>query len=287
MGKKEEIVLADDGLIAPVVGPWSEEKYRLISYYAALFSKGMKSSWQSRVYIDLYAGAGRAKIKEANRFVDTSPILALKVEKPFDRYIFCDLNKEKLDALYARAQRIDPAADVRLVHGDANLSVAEILNVVPQHRSGFNVISFCVIDPFNTGDFAFETIASLTKKYMDIFILLPTCMDAKRNLHNYYDADNVQIDKFLGDVDWRQKWGIFRSKDDDFAHFIVSRFVEKMVDLKFLDSGQHVKPVYYQEGGKKVLLYHLAFFSKHQKGLEFWKKSLSGTTPQTSFLGDL
>ena|SRR5271165_1022514 len=34
--------VVDDGLVCPEVGPWSEDKYRLISYYASLFATGMK-----------------------------------------------------------------------------------------------------------------------------------------------------------------------------------------------------------------------------------------------------
>lgn len=287
MAKKDETITADDGLVAPIVGAHSHDKYKLIGHYAEIFSKGMKGLWQSRVYIDLYAGAGRAQVKETAQFVDTSAVLALKVSQPFDQYIFSDLNKEKLDALKARAEKAVPSVNAKFIHGDANLVVPQILNAIPQHNANFKVLGFCVIDPFNTGNFAFETIEALSKKFMDFLVLLPTCMDAKRNLHNYFNADNVQLDKFLGNPDWRQEWEEFLKMDDDFAHFMVDRFIKKMVGLGFLDSMKYVKAVSYQEGRKNVLLYHLAFFSKHQRGLDFWKKSLEGTTQQTSLLENI
>lgn len=40
----------DDGLLTPEVGPWSDKKYRLIQYYAEMFSTGMKHKWDCRVY---------------------------------------------------------------------------------------------------------------------------------------------------------------------------------------------------------------------------------------------
>jgi len=50
--------VSDDGLLCPEVGSWAAEKHGLVSMYAKLFSTGMKNKWKSRVYIELYAGAG-------------------------------------------------------------------------------------------------------------------------------------------------------------------------------------------------------------------------------------
>ena len=59
----KELVAEDDGLPCPDVGSWAEKKYRLLSLYDELFSTGMKNKWDQRVYIDLYAGAGYARVK--------------------------------------------------------------------------------------------------------------------------------------------------------------------------------------------------------------------------------
>src|SRR5258708_26890702 len=66
----------------------------------------MKNKWDQRVYIDLYAGAGYSRIQGTSRFQKGSPVIALTVTHPFDKYIFCEEDKELLDALKARAQRI-------------------------------------------------------------------------------------------------------------------------------------------------------------------------------------
>jgi three-Cys-motif partner protein len=94
----------DDGLITPEVGSWAENKYRQITLYDELFSKGMKNKWHQRVYIDLYAGAGYSRIKGAQAPVKGSPLIALSVSTPFDRYIFCEEDKGKLQALNVKFQ---------------------------------------------------------------------------------------------------------------------------------------------------------------------------------------
>jgi len=77
----------------------AETKYRLVSMYDQLFSTGMKNKWGKRVYIDLYAGAGYCRIRGTSTILKGSPILALTVQHPFDKYIFCEKDPELLAAL--------------------------------------------------------------------------------------------------------------------------------------------------------------------------------------------
>ena len=51
------------------------------------------------MYIDLYAGAGYSRIKGTKRILKGSPILALTVTNPFDKYILCEESEESLAAL--------------------------------------------------------------------------------------------------------------------------------------------------------------------------------------------
>src|SRR6266853_2092467 len=106
----QNLRVADDGLTTPEVGRWAETKYRLLALYDELFSTGMKNKWNQRVYIDLYAGAGYSRIQGTSRFLKGSPVIALAVTHPFDKYIFCEEGKALLGALKARAQRIAPQA---------------------------------------------------------------------------------------------------------------------------------------------------------------------------------
>ena len=71
--------LEDDGLLSPEIGAWAEYKYRLVWNYATMFATSMKDKWDARVYIDLFAGAGRAKIENTSQIVPASPLLALDI----------------------------------------------------------------------------------------------------------------------------------------------------------------------------------------------------------------
>jgi three-Cys-motif partner protein len=116
MEKIEE--LKDDGLITPEVGEWSEEKYKLIAYYSEMFSTSMKNKWDCRVYIDLFAGAGRAKLKTSKRIVKSSPLIALSITDKFDKYIFCENDSEKISALKERIKNEHSDVDTKCIEGD-------------------------------------------------------------------------------------------------------------------------------------------------------------------------
>jgi three-Cys-motif partner protein len=121
--------LEDDGFSTPDISEWGEEKYRLVGYYATLFANSMKGKWGSSVYIDLFSGAGRARIKDTNRILPTSPLLALVVKKKFDRYIFSEKDPDKAAALEERVKRNYPSVDAHVMAGDTNHNVDKIIQL--------------------------------------------------------------------------------------------------------------------------------------------------------------
>ena len=91
--------VSDDGLPAPEVGQWSLEKYQLVKIYATIFARSMKHKWQHRIYIDLFAGAGRSTIRDTDLTVESSPMIALRVPDPFTHHIFCEQDDIRIAAL--------------------------------------------------------------------------------------------------------------------------------------------------------------------------------------------
>jgi three-Cys-motif partner protein len=274
--------VSDDGLETPEVRSWAEEKYRIVALYGTLFSTGMKNQWDIRVYIDLYAGAGHARIKGTEHIVQGSPLIALSVQDKFDKYIFCEKNAKKLDALKKRVNDQFPNVDVEFIPGDCNAKVSEILDKIPSHSKGKKVLSFCFTDPYNTGDIQFQTVEALGKKFMDFLIVLAVGMDATRNESLYTDLKNPQIDRFLGNNEWRVRWTKAQSKKIPFRHFLAQEYAMQMKTLKYLDVPlEKMKEV--KSDDKNLSLYHLAFFSRHERGYRFWDDVLKYGSPQQSF----
>jgi three-Cys-motif partner protein len=162
----------------------------------------MKHKWDVRFYLDLYAGAGYNKIRGTSRIVLGSPLLAISVERPFDKYIFCEEDLEKLDALRQRTHRIAPSANVAYVSGDCNSRVKEILREIPPASRQSTVLGLCLVDPYDLG-IKFETLRALSERYVDFLCLLALNMDARRNYQRYIEPESKKVNESLGSSDWR------------------------------------------------------------------------------------
>lgn len=275
--REETMVVEDDGLHTPEVGDWAERKYRLISYYARMFSTSMKLKWDCRAYIDLFAGAGRGRVRETTRVLPTSALLALSVPDPFDRYVFCDLDPACTDALQRRVDR--EYGDTRRVDyltGDSNELVEEILGRMREERRRGSLLSFCVFDPCNIANLKFSTIERLSTLFVDFLVLIPSYMDAHRNEEAYLASENSKVEDFLGDPDWRPNW---EASSNEFGAFVVDQFGLAMKRLGFIYNGPGEEvPVYLPK--KNIKLYHLAFYSKNELGMKFWRTARKGSDDQ-------
>lgn len=270
----------DDGLATPDVGGWAETKYRLLALYDELFSTGMKNKWERRVYVDLYAGAGHSRVHGTNKFLKGSPLIALTVSHPFDKYIFCEGREDLLDALRTRVHRIRPEADVAFIAGNCDHEIERILNQIPKASAGNRVLSLCVVDPFDFG-LKFETLRRLSSVFMDFVVLLAIGMDANRNYEHYVDGNSTKIDEALGNSQWRDRWKAIGVKRSDFRLFLAEEFCCSMESLGYkktpLDRMKLVRSV-----EKNLPLYYIALFSRHDTAFKFWDDVLKYSTDQKS-----
>ena len=269
----------DDGLYIPEVGPWAENKYDVLHHYNYMFSTGMKNRFHNRVYIDLFSSAGIARIRNSNKYVLTSSLIALNLPDPYDYYIYCDIDEKCISTLSERVQRYFPAKKANYIVGDCNEKVTEILSLLPKSSKSNTVLTFCVVDPFNLG-INFRTMKALSKYRMDFLILL-SWMDASRNEFRYVEYDNNRVDNFLGDAVWREKWAKLKNENYDFRKFLAEEFVSRMMILGYPDTA--FKTMFeIRSTSKNLSLYHLAFFSKSKRGYDFWNKARFGGPSQTS-----
>lgn len=267
----DSIVIKDDGLKTPEIGSWGEEKYRLVALYASIFIKAMRRKWSCLVYIDLFSGAGRSRIRNTSSIVNASPMAIMNLEDKFDRYIFCEKDPIKFSALTTRIRREFPEYDCTFIEGNANQKVTEILEKMPSYKKDYRVLAFCFIDPYALNNLQFETLRVLASRFMDFLVLIPSGMDAHRFEANYSKAENTTIDDFLGNSEWRKAWKESQSKGMTFERFVVQEFGNSMTTLNYLSpSFDDTKLIRSDE--KNLLLYRLAFYSRHNLGKEIWRQ---------------
>lgn len=268
----------DDGLLCADVGAWTETKHRLVALYSTLFSSGMKAKWSNRTYVELYAGSGRGRIRGSSRIILGSPMLALGVRDPFDKYIFCEEVTENLEALKKRAEQAAPNAAIAYVSGDCNVQVPAIVGEIPRGS-----LTLCFADPFDIS-LKFETIRSLANAgSVDFLVLLALGMDANRNYKHYVKEDADKIDNFLGSGSWRERWVAAQWDAVKFTKFLADEFTKSMATLDYIPPPRYtMKEVRIEE--RNLALYRLALFSRSEVAYKFWGQVLKyGTDQRTLF----
>lgn len=238
----------------------------------------MKFKWDQRVYIDLYSGAGIGKIRGTEKLVMGSPLIALSATDPFDRYIFCEVDEDKLAALKQRAQRIAPGRKIEYVSGDCNAVADRICGLIPRGSSDNKVLTLCFADPCDIG-IKFSTIRKLSTRFVDFLVLLAVCMDANRAYVHYLRPENKKVDEFLDLPDWRSIWENEKYAAIKFPDFLAQRYARQMNQLGYLE-----QPLYnmtkVRSDEKNLPLYRLALFSRNQKAYDFWDEVLKYSTDQ-------
>jgi three-Cys-motif partner protein len=272
------IEVQPDGIPYNDVGPWTEEKHRLVAYYAAQFSGAMKEKFQKRVYIELYAGAGYSRIRDTDRIIPGSPINALSLKDPFDKYIFCEADAEKREALQVRVRLHAPNADVTFVPGDCDANVAAIAGAIPQHSKTNKVLSLCFVDPNDIG-IKFATLQVLgATRMVDFVVLLALYMDALR-AEQHYVRNPSKINQLLGAESWLERWRDAKQNGTDFPHFIAEEFASSMAGMDYIPPPFYsMRKIFYYE--KNYPLYAVGLFSRHPLAYKLWDDALKYTDDQ-------
>lgn len=284
MPEPESLEISEDGLDCSDVGAWTEQKHRYVAIYAMQFSSGMKNKWGTLVYLELYAGAGYSRIRDTGRLILGSPLLALQLKDPFHKYIFCEENTRKIEALKSRVQRFAPTANVAYIPGDCNKQVGQIVSEIPMASTSNTVLCLCFADPFDIG-LKFQTLQKLSSRYVDFIVLLALHSDANRAYKRYVMEDAVKVDEFLGSRTWRDRWKIAEGNGVTFPRFLAQEFDASMQNLGYLHTPlDRMKLVRSDE--KNLPLYYLALFSRRQLAHKFWDDALKYGTDQTSFSWD-
>ena len=274
------IRVPDDGLPAREVGPWVEQKYRYFGMYAEMFSTGMKNSWDRRIYLDLFSGSGRSQIRSTNTFVLGSPLLAMSLPDPFDLYVFSDEDRSNIDALRKRATESTRASTARYVVGDINTKVQEVIGHIDAERQS-STLSFCFLDPYKL-NIHFSTVRTLAEgRPIDFLILLALYVDANRNMKTYVQEEKQQIDRFLGDRDWRATWKQTEQSGETIVAFLARAYSQRMAGLGYLPMTL-ADMVKIRSNSKNLPLYYLAFYSRNQTGMKFWREVLKYADDQLS-----
>ncbi|MBI4202542.1 MAG: three-Cys-motif partner protein TcmP [Chloroflexi bacterium] len=198
------------------VGPWSLEKLTLLRKYLAAYVNATKDIWERGdiiTYVDLFAGPGLVKNRDTGEVFDGSPLIAMRLEPPFSRFILLDLDPDHVLALQDWVTRLGLQGKTQILQGDCNVQIQTVLRSLS--RSG---ASFFFLDPPSPA-LAWNTITQISRIQMwpsgnklEQFILFPYNMGLVRMLPRdenpeliWGETTEEQISSVMPDpVKWRK-----------------------------------------------------------------------------------
>ena len=160
---------AKDGLPARVIAPHSAKKAWMVGRYLNTVGRAMARKWFDIHYVELFCGPGVLLDRHGDE-QPGSPLQALGIDAPFERYVFCDGNPDCTDAVQQRISP-PPSSRVDVFHGDAN-ELEHLERVAALLDPKALVILY--VDPAKP-NLNFSTIEFFAKRFkqLDVIINLP------------------------------------------------------------------------------------------------------------------
>ena len=252
--------LGSDGLPVLVQGPWSQDKLYFLEYFSSLFNGGMKNKWASRVFVDLFAGPGLCRDRNAGHEFFGSPLRALGCNVPFTHLFLNDLNEGFVDALKKRQRQRFPDANVEYFNLDCDEAAQQIARRIPR-----DALTLAFVDPWSY--IPFGSIAHLARRQPTDLIVTFHTTAIKRNAHQKSPA----VDALLDDPNWRHDYyESITNVSNSATAGLIDKFQSRLKQR--LGYTQFGAPMAIRNSSGAPIFY-LLFASKHPTGLDFWAKS--------------
>lgn len=191
-----------------VVGPWSEDKLQLLRKYLHAYTLIMRgqADWcrNGYHYIDAFAGTGRPRARDEERFIDGSPRVALTIKHPFSSYTFIEKSPWRVQRLQ-ELQREFPTRNIRIFEDDCNRVIAT--EITPRIRYDRFNRGLIFLDPFSM-DIEWPTIVKIAEtRALELFMNFPVMALNRTALPNDPNTLTLtqieRMNRFWGSADWR------------------------------------------------------------------------------------
>ena len=262
-----------DNEVIQCVDKWAEDKFSYLERYLNATSKARVkfSSNGNAVYIDLFSGPGRSRIRGVKQEISGSALRILRIDNaPFNRIILNDLSTENCRALSRRVKRAE------IYNGDANTIINDIVDELKKTNYKYH---FVFLDPFAPKHLKFKSIKRLSElQRMDIMINFPIGA-ILRNVPKWISGEGSILDEFLGTHQWREE--IEKKSRAQFCSIILSIYLDQLVSISFSKEGLGLIDEYGNEyhgtsiatikNSRNVVLYYLILVSKHPIASGIWR----------------
>lgn len=199
-------------------GSHTERKLEAVASYLQAYVTVMKKQRFRLSYVDGFAGSGASQpldnglgpdpklleeeIYDVDTIVEGSPVRALTVEPPFDRYVFIEAKADNVRSLEGLIAEY-PLRNPKVLPGDANAHLISFADFLEREKFERAVV---FLDPFGLS-VRWETVARLahTQK-VDLWYLVPVLgMSRQIRSDGTFLPSASKIDEIWGSDEWRSK----------------------------------------------------------------------------------
>lgn len=213
----------------PFGGVWTELKLRAISDYLAFYTRALQHSPSPETpfqkwYIDAFAGTGeRTEERTIGGLLEGMPTRreryqlegsarrALRVEPPFEHYVFIEASPKRFRAL-ERLRQEYPSKDIQCLCGDANTELKALFTSPPWRvgspQSGLQR-AVVFLDPYGM-NVRWATLKLLAEtKRADVWYLFPLHAALRQLAHEHGAVDESKraaLTEIFGTADWEDEF---------------------------------------------------------------------------------
>lgn len=269
------------------VGPWAKDKLDALGRYLDFYTKVLKNQRWRTIYVDAYAGAGRAAVRSSPRetapllddqidaelleLINGSPRVALDVENPFTRYVFIEPDPSRAAQLAVLQTQYAGLRQIDVLGQDAASGIKWIISQNISRRTHRGLVFF---DPFGAG-LNWSVIENLAgTRVFEVVINFALNMAIQRMLPNsgeFQPGWRERLDAYFGTTTWYD--AVYESRPQLFGNQIVKRddYLANLLNLyrdRLKQAFGFVSEPKLIRNTRGAPLYYLLWAGPHRKGLE-------------------
>jgi three-Cys-motif partner protein len=197
-------------------GEWTSTKLEILSRYLSSYTKVMENQQFRTAYIDAFAGTGYRSLRQSGpeesgllfpdlaegappALLDGSARLALRIEPPFDKYIFIERDRDRCDQLRVLKDEFT-GRSISIFQEEANQVIRDLCD-----RNWKRHRAVLFLDPYGM-QVEWSTIEQIAETgAIDLWILFPLGIGVNRLLPRsgrIPEGWRKRLDVFLGRTDW-------------------------------------------------------------------------------------
>jgi three-Cys-motif partner protein len=277
-----------------VVGPWAKEKLEALERYLDFYTKVLKNQRWRTIYVDAFAGGGRALVRaeadqgnvaiplfepesvsdvDRTELIDGSPRVALNVANPFSRYVFVENDPARCEELEAVKVEFDGVRQIDILRTNAADGIAWVTDK-PISKATHRGVAF--LDPFGA-NLEWASVEQLAATgIFEVVVNFGLSMAIQRMLPNsgkIPDGWAKTLDAYFGSRAWFEEvyrergGGLFNTpgleKREDYADRLL-----QLYRARLKAAFGHVSTPRLIRNSKGAPLYYLLWAGPHSKGLQ-------------------